>query len=68
MHYRETVSKIIRHFDNMGSVRNRPVDGRLQTATKEEQSLYVLVSFVENSHETRRSATLQHDKHPTSVL
>lgn len=65
---RGTVSKTIRRFDDIGSVRNRPLAGRPSTATNEEKSLDVLQSFVENPHETLRSAALQHDIHHTSVL
>lgn len=65
---RGTVSKTIRRFDDIGSVRNRPLAGRPSTATNEEKSLDVLQSSVENPHETLRSAALQHDIHHTSVL
>jgi len=62
-----TVSKTVRRFEQMGSVRNRPTTGRPSTATTEEKSLDVLQSFVENPHETLRSVALQHEIDPKSV-
>lgn len=63
-----TVQKTVRRFEETGSVKNRPNVGRPVTATNEEKSLNVLLSFVEDPHETTRSAALQHEIDQKSVL
>ena len=65
---KSTVSKTLRRFEETGSIKNRPVTGRPQAATNEEKSLDVLLSFVENPHESSRSVALQQDIDQKSVL
>lgn len=65
---RSTVSKTLRRFEETGLVKNRPIPGRPSTATNQENSLDVLLSFTENPHASTRSVALQQEIDQKSVL
>lgn len=65
---KSTVSKTINRYHTTGSVQDLPKTGRPRTATNEESSLNVLLSFVENPHESTRHAAQQHGIDQKSVL
>ncbi|EFN62578.1 hypothetical protein EAG_00244, partial [Camponotus floridanus] len=44
----KTVGKTVSRFEQTGSVKDRPKSGRPKTATDEETSLNVALSFIEN--------------------
>lgn len=64
---KSTVSRTINRFETTGSVQDRPKPGRTPTATNEESSLNVLLSFVQNPHESTRHAAQQHGIDQKSV-
>ncbi|KAL7286606.1 hypothetical protein TKK_0019105 [Trichogramma kaykai] len=62
-----TVSKTIRRFERTGSIKNHYHVGRPVSVTNEERSLDVMLSFIENPHQSTRQASLQHEMDPKSV-
>lgn len=56
-----TVQNTISRFVNFGHVRNLPKSGRPRSATNEENSLNVLLSFTENPHNSIRRVAQEHD-------
>ncbi|CAB0041765.1 unnamed protein product, partial [Trichogramma brassicae] len=56
---RATVGKTITRFEQTGSVKDRVRPGRPATSTTEDRSLDVILSFMENPHQSSRSATLE---------
>lgn len=65
---RSTVASTINRFLTHGTVSDLPRSGRPPSATNEDSSVEVLQSFVENPHETLRSAAAKHDMSHPSVL
>lgn len=65
---KSTVSKTVNRYETTGSVKDRQKPGRPRTATNEESSLNVLLSFVENPHESTRRAAQHHEIDQKSVL
>jgi len=65
---RSTVERTIRHFNEIGSVKNHPVLGRPKSVTNPEKSLDILQSLIKNPHDSSRKVTLQHDTDQKSVL
>ncbi|KAL7292825.1 hypothetical protein TKK_0013650 [Trichogramma kaykai] len=53
---RSTVGKTISRFEQTGSVKDRDRPGRPATSTTEDRSLDVILSFMENPHQSSRSA------------
>lgn len=64
---RTTVGRTVQRFMETGSVSDRPRSGRPASATNEDISLDVLQSFIENPHESLRSAAETHDISVKSV-
>lgn len=62
-----TVQNTISRFVNFGHVRNLPKSGRPRSATNEENSLNVLLSFTENPHNSIRRVAQEHDISTSSV-
>lgn len=62
-----SVSRLIRKFNDTGSVKDRPRPGRPQTATNEEMQMDIALSFVEDPHLSTRRAALHHDVSHMSV-
>ena len=58
---KSTVSRTITRFNDTGSVKDRPRSGRPSTATNEEKSLDVLLSFIEDPHTSIRKTSQQHE-------
>ncbi|KAL7292826.1 hypothetical protein TKK_0013650 [Trichogramma kaykai] len=56
---RSTVGKTISRFEQTGSVKDRDRPGRPATSTTEDRSLDVILSFMENPHQSSRSAALE---------
>src|SRR5215467_12306134 len=65
---RSTVHRTIRRFEQTGSAKNRPKPGRPISGTSPETSLDVLLSVIENPHDSSRRVALQHDISQGSVL
>ncbi|KAL7296557.1 hypothetical protein TKK_0009989 [Trichogramma kaykai] len=47
-----TISKTIRHFERTGSIKVNDYVGRPVSVTNEERSLDVMLSFIENPHQS----------------
>lgn len=50
----------MRRYEESEFVKNQPIHGRSSTATNEENSLDVLLTFSENPHSLTRTVALQH--------
>lgn len=61
------VWRIVKLFEEVGSIKNRPKTGRPKTATNDEKSLDVMQSFVENPFTSIRKTALEHDVSVGSV-
>lgn len=62
-----TIHSTITRFDNFGNVRNQPKSGRPKSAANEENSLNVLLSFIENPHNSIRRVAQENDISRSSV-
>lgn len=62
-----TVRNTVTKFNNFGTVRNLPKSGRPRSATNEENSLNVLLSFTENPHDSIRRVSQEHNISKSSV-
>lgn len=64
---KSTVERTVKRFEATGSVKDRPRTGRPITATTEEKSLDVVLSFTEDPHCTIRKAAQEHGISSKSV-
>lgn len=64
---RSTVGKTIDRFERTGSVKDRVRPGRPATSTNDDRSLDVILSFMENPHQSSRSAALELETSDRSV-
>ena len=62
-----TVRNTISKFNDFGTVRDLPKAGRPRSATNDEKSLDVLLSFTEDPHNSVRRAAQQNDISKSSV-
>lgn len=62
-----TVQNTVNKFNDVGNIRDLPRLGRPSSATNEEKSLDVLLSFTENPHHSIRRAAQEHDIGRSSV-
>lgn len=62
-----TVIRTVQHFEDTGSIKNRPKSGRPASATSEQKALDVLQSFIEDPHNILRKASVQNDIDHKSV-
>ncbi|CAB0044548.1 unnamed protein product, partial [Trichogramma brassicae] len=67
LYYLSTVGKTIARFEQIGSVKDRVRPGRPATSTNEDRSLDVILSFMENPHQSSRSAALELETSDRSV-
>lgn len=65
---KSTVERTVKRFEETGDVKDRDRSGRPSTATNEDKSLDVLLSFIEDPHCSSRKAGQIHEMSKTSVL
>jgi len=63
-----TVIRTVERFVETGSVKDRPRSGRPKTATNDERSMEILLTFQENPHTSTRKAAQQTGSSQSSIL
>ncbi|XP_018375240.1 PREDICTED: uncharacterized protein LOC108769006 [Trachymyrmex cornetzi] len=64
---KSTVERTIRRFNDTGSVKDRPKTGRPMTTTNFDNSLNVLLSFIDDPHSSTRKVSQEHEISTMSV-